>query len=499
MLLLAGAGCVPLLNGQNPPATAAPQEQQIEQLRSSLSAAQAEVQACKQQIDVLRQQLQQIQAHLGISAANPPGSADFPTLPAVVEQEKKGPDQIRSGESEDEQMLAAKVNEYEQTKVESTSKYKVRISGMVLLNAFGTRGNPDIQDLPNLAFRTPAGQPDGNFGATLRQTQLGVEVTGPELAGARTSGHVEVDFFGGFPDANYGVTAGLLRLRTAEARLDWKNTSIVGGQAAPFFSPLSPTSYATLAEPAFSWAGNLWVWTPQIALERRWTTSESSHVSFQAGILDPLTEEIPDFQYNRKPTAGEFSRAPAFATYLAWKKAATTGELTLGGGAYYSRQDWQFGRTMDSWLVTAGWDLPLAHWLALSGEVYRGRAIGGLGGGVWASVLFNGPPDDASTSLIGLNDIGGWTQLKFRATSRLEFNLAAGGANPFARDLLYFATPTTEYFPPLARNQAFFVNGVYRPRANLLLALEYRRLRTYQLSGTKNSADHVNLAAGISF
>jgi hypothetical protein len=76
-----------------------------------------------------------------------------------------------------------------------------------------------------------------------------------------------MDFGGGNPTTSYGVTAGLIRMRTANVRLDWEKTSLNVGQDALFFSPLSPTSYASLREPALSWAGNLWVWTPQIEIE----------------------------------------------------------------------------------------------------------------------------------------------------------------------------------------------------------------------------------------
>lgn len=479
--------------------TSSPPPDQVSQLRQSLAATRADLQRCEDEIATLRRQLQDMQAQLGASSSSRGGPADFPTLPAIAAQEKSGTEPSPAPVSEEQQMLAAKVSEYEQTKVETVSKYKLRVSGLVLMNLSGNAGHVDIQDLPNLAFPGTPGSPNGDIAATFRQTVLGLEITGPRVAGAATSGNLEADFFGGFPDTNYGVTAGLMRLRTAEARLDWQNTSIVAGQSAPFFSPLSPTSYATIAEPALSWSGNLWVWTPQVRVEQRWNTSENSKLALQFGILDPLTEEIPDFQFNRVPTAGERSRAPAFASHVGWKKTLSAGDLTFGAGGYYSRQVWDLGRTMDSWSLNADWNLPFTSWMALSGEFYRGRALGGLGGGIWASVLFNGSPTDPASSMIGLNDIGGWSQLKFRASSRLEFNLAGGQANPFARDLYLFPSPTTEYFPPLVRNQTFFVNSIYHPRSNLLLAIEYRRLQTSMLSGTKNTADHINLAAGISF
>jgi len=53
------------------------------------------------------------------------------------------------------------------------------------------------------------------------------------------------------------VNFGIARMRTASLRLDWKNTAVIAGQDSLFFSPLSPTSFASLATPAFPSAGNL--------------------------------------------------------------------------------------------------------------------------------------------------------------------------------------------------------------------------------------------------
>ena len=47
---------------------------------------------------------------------------------------------------EDQQLLQAKVDEQHQTKVESASKYRVKLSGIALLNLFGNSGTVDNQD-----------------------------------------------------------------------------------------------------------------------------------------------------------------------------------------------------------------------------------------------------------------------------------------------------------------------------------------------------------------
>ena len=131
------------------------------------------------------------------------------------------------------------------------------------------------------------------LGASLRQSEIGLEVFGPRLAGAKTTGKLQVDFSGGFTNTSDGVNLGLVRMRVASLRMDWKNTSIVAGQDNAFMSPLSPTSFASLAVPAFGYAGNLWGWIPQVRVEHRFNISEGQNITLQAGLMDNVTGELP--------------------------------------------------------------------------------------------------------------------------------------------------------------------------------------------------------------
>ncbi|MFB3923190.1 MAG: hypothetical protein ACE145_15830 [Terriglobia bacterium] len=465
---------------------------QVRELSALLRDVRDEAARSREEIRELRRDLAATRAQV---AANERAGATAAPPSAQAAPPASGDARLARLE-EDHQLLAAKVEEQHQTKVESASKYRVRLSGIMLLNVFGNRGSVDNQDLPTLAL--PRGPLDtgGDFGATVRQTQIGLEVFGPKLGGARSSAEVQFDFFGGFPQTPDGVTAGLVRMRTAVTRLEWDRTAIVAGQDAPFISPLSPTSLASLALPAFSYAGNLWTWTPQVRVERRMALTENSSFLLQAGILDALSGEPPYRSYYRSPQAGEKSRQPAYATRLSWSRGPSDRSLTLGIGAYYARQNWGLNRTVDAWAGTADWNLPLGRWFALSGEFYRGRALGGLGGGTGRSVAASGPIPDPATLIAGLDTVGGWGQLKFAPTEKLELNAAFGQDNPMGEDLLYYGYA---YGGTVGRNRAASANFIYRPRSNLLFSVEYRRLRTFDLLGPDATADHVNVGMGVLF
>jgi hypothetical protein len=400
---------------------------------------------------------------------------------------------------ESQQLADSKIAEQSQTKVESGSKYRVRLSGMVLFNMFENRGTVDNVDFPQLAEPPGALSSNGSFGGTLRQSQIGIEAFGPTIGGARTSAEGQFDFAGGFPETPNGVDFGIMRLRTGTIRFDWENTSVVAGQDTLFFAPLSPTSIATVAMPALAYSGNLWSWTPQLRVEHKFTLSESSSLLLQGGILDSLSGDTPESGIDRYPSWGESSGQPAYATRVAWTQNINDEKLTLGAGGYYARQEWGYSRGVDSWAGTLDASVPLGKWLEFSGEFFRGRSIGGLGGGIGQSGLWSGPLFDPATEVYGLDAIGGWAQLKYKATAKLQFNGAFGLDNPYAGELRANGGNTNYYAVPLSKNESGLVNFIYQPRSDIVFSLEYRRLKTFELDSGANSANVFNLSVGYIF
>jgi hypothetical protein len=461
-----------------------PLQEGIQALQKQISEMRALMEEMKTEIVRTRAETQELRQALQVSR----GKADDQETEPVQRLE------------EEQQLLSAKVDEQYQTKVESASKYRVRLSGTVLMNMFNNRGVVDNMDFPSLVPEYGFIYSRGSVGASLRQSLLGLELFGPQIKGARVGGDLQLDFAGGFPNAPDGVTFGLPRLRTGNLRLDWPRTSLVAGQDAPFFSPLSPSSIASVALPALAYSGNLWTWIPQVRLEHRVDLTRDSNLLLQGGILDPLTGQPPFSQFVRTPQAGEASRQPAYATRVAWSRRISDRELTVGGGSYYARHNWGFGRTVDAWAATSDWTIPFGGRWEVSGEFYHGRALAGLGGGIGRSALFSGPVTDPSTRVKGLNATGGWAQLKFRQTEKLEWNGAYGQDSVPARDLRLFPlVQQTYYDPSITRNQSSLVNFIYRPRSDLLLSLEYRRFRTFRFYRDSEKADQFNLSMGVLF
>ena len=481
----------------------------LRELQSQVRQLNAQVGEMKTDSAQLRSELQATRAELAElkNSSTPVAARESATEPSAAQP---APAEERLSRIEESQQLAdAKIAEQSQTKVESSSKYRVRLSGMVLFNTYINRGTVDNEDFPQIAMPRDQLGSDGSFGGSLRQSQIGLQAFGPTIAGARTSADVHFDFAGGFPSVPNGSSFGIMRLRTGTVRFDWENTSIVAGQDSLFFVPLSPASLASLAIPALSYSGNLWAWTPQIRVEHTMHFSESSSLLLQSGILDPYSGDVPSGNYSgsnptgsygRTPSWGEQSGFPAIAGRAAFTHPIFAQPVTIGAGGYFARQNWGFNRKVDAWVATIDLSVPLGTRFEFDSAVYRGRALGGLGGGVGQSTLWTGSLGDPTTEIYGLNSMGGWAQLKFKATSKLQLNGAFGEDNPFASDIRAFGGANDYYFAsPLSKNLSYFANFIYQPRSDIVLSLEYRRLKTFKLDSSADSANHINFSVGYIF
>jgi len=467
-------------------------------VNAEMTRSREETRQLREQLDAMRQQISRIEpsAQPAEPAINAQQQAPLSTQQNASSDQE---DRIRRLEEQLDLEKTA-VAEQHQTKVESASKFHIRLSGAVIFDVINNVGAVDNLDFPSLATGGHGYGANGSFGMSLRQSLIGLEVFGPTLGNARVSGNVQFDFAGGFQDTSNGAVLGLPRLRTGVIRIADSRTELVAGQDVPFISPLSPSSFVSSALPEFAYAGNLWTWIPQVRVQHRFDVSERSRITLQGGILDPLAGEVPPNQAERTPGPGESTRIPAFATRVAWTYNLFNRDFTIGAGGYYTRQDWRYGRHADGWAGTTDWLFPLTNRWELSGEFYRGRAIGGLGGALGRSIVADGSIYNANTDIQGLDDTGGWAQLKFRQTDKLEWNAAFGQDNSFASDLRgYPYVPDGYLYPTVARNRGSMFNFIYRPRSDLVFSVEYLHLRTFMIQGPSQTADHVDVGMGILF
>src|SRR6202030_2575252 len=123
----------------------------IELLTRSLEQTQTELARSRSEIEQLRAMLGEVLKRMDATAAVTPQGANPAAggTPGVAGPEQTAPTAQVS--QDDWDLLNARVAEQRQTKVESGSKFRLRLSGIALFNAFDTRGSVDNLDVPTIA------------------------------------------------------------------------------------------------------------------------------------------------------------------------------------------------------------------------------------------------------------------------------------------------------------------------------------------------------------
>ncbi len=470
-------------------------ERKLEAVSSALVVTRQQLERSQQEMEQLRQELVEIRKQLSLTQSAPAGSsatgntADGQTTAATIEDLQ-----------ERQQTIEAQVKVHDQTKIESSSKYPLRVTGLILFNFFVNRGSVDNLDLPEAALNNQTNTVgNGSTGATFRQTILGLEGFGPRIAGARSSATVDMDFFGGLAYGSYASSAGTVRMRTASVNLNWDHDSVQAGFVSPLISPLSPTSYATVAAPALAGAGNLWTWAPQLRYAHQLHLQSGRRVQLELGLWDPPAAGYSTNELYRVPSPGEASKQPAYESRISYGTFSGERPFQVGLSGYYSRQSYPNNEAVDSWAATTDWRVPFRR-IEISGEGYRGRALGGLGGGVYKDALFGTDPHTGAITYRGLDTIGGWTQFKAHFSQSVETNASIGLDDGFAGDFHSVVFPPNPSGTQLrARNRMVLTNLIYRPKTYLILSPEYRRIWTWPITGIANTADIFTLSAGYQF
>jgi hypothetical protein len=379
------------------------------------------------------------------------------------------------------------------------SHFPVTVYGTLLINSVYDTASMNITDIPLFTGKqgSDALGNDKAFAMTARQSRLGLRYESQgEIAGARLSGQVEIDFLGGKAPFGNGVDMDLPRLRLAYGRMDWNNFSLEAGQDWVIFAPLNPTSLAEFAIPSLSASGNPWIRLPQIRAEAHGSLGGGLNLLTQFAAIDPDMGDYSTttFSSTRPPGAGERGRAPGAEARFALTEKHDDRDFTLGFSGHFThgKNSGAIGNvteqlSLNSWGAAVDYALPFSNKFNLTGELYTGRALGIFSVTTGEAIQPVGTVGDR-----GVRSSGGWTQAQFNFTTKWQTNLAYGIDSPSVRDL------------PVGlrtRNQSYMGNIIYKYTQHVSIAWEYRRLLTdfrNQLTANERG-DTANLALAYIF
>jgi hypothetical protein len=367
--------------------------------------------------------------------------------------------------------------EQAQTKVESSQRFPLRVTGMALLNTFiNSKQNGGVDD-PTIAY---LGRGSATAGASWHQTVIGLDYRGPQtLWGGTVRGSLFMDFFGGTTLPNNQ----LIRLRTAEVAVDWASSTVAVGQDKPIFSPRSPDSLAQVGVAPLAGSGNLWFWEPQARFEQRFKLGGELTVQAQAGVV-----QTSEFLANIPP---------AFASSVERYRPGGEARIQI---AYASRNDRRFeiapgfhystshiaGVSLPSQVVSIDWLFAPAGWIDLEGAAYTGQNLANFGlGAIRQGVTVLGPHNVDT-----IRGKGGWSQLTLRASNRLSFHLMGGIHDSRNRDLLP---------GDIGYNHSYGGNFFYHIAPNVIVSFEAMHTRTLYLGPGLRMNNHYDLAIAYLF
>jgi len=136
-------------------------------ISSDLAVTHQQLEQSQHEMEQLRQELAQIKKLL---AATPSAAVESPSPGNPVDTAKATAAAIEDLQ-ERQQTTEAQVKLHDQTKVESSSKYPLHVTGLILFNSFLNRGSVDNIDLPEAALSNQNNTTgNGSAGATFRQT-----------------------------------------------------------------------------------------------------------------------------------------------------------------------------------------------------------------------------------------------------------------------------------------------------------------------------------------
>jgi len=444
------------------PALAWGQEKsEMRQIMERLDRLEEQNRALAAEVHALRDEL--------ASARNPSEKPAPPPAVEAAEAKEKAPLDERVAVEEQRTV------DLQQSKVETTQKFPLSITGMVLFNSFlNGKASAGIEN-PVVATNTTS---NAVGGATLAQTVLGLKYQGPQVfGGGQVSGSLFMDFFGG---TNQSLNH-LLRIRVASLEIDWKNQTFMVGQDKPIISPREPNSLAQVGVSPLTGNGNLWLWQPQARFEQRFSFGEETGLRALIGVYQ-TRENYLNTPAEYDGTIGAV-RPGLEGRFELWHDFGGGRRIELAPG-FHTSSSHVGGASIPSDIFSFDWLIRPWSRLDVTGMFFQGENVATVGG--LQQGIYFGP----SGYLRAVHAVGGWGQVTLRATERLSFNIYGGEEDDRNSDLA---------FGSIGRNMEYAGNIFYRLGPNLLAGLEASQVRTTYLGPGLRLNNHYDVAFAYLF
>ena len=295
---------------------------------------------------------------------------------------------------------------------------------------------------------------DDNFTMTARASRVGVNISGPENDGLRTSGKLEIDFASGDSE-----TSNQVRMRQAYLNMNWKNSdfSLLAGQAWDVVSPLNPP---TIDFGVLWWSGNPGARRPQIRATKGFDLGNGNKMTLAGALARNMGRS--DSLGSVATETGEDHGAPM----LQGRMGFVLGKTKFGFSGHYAQEEYDLdatgrNRDFDSWSANVDLVQPINSWLTIKGEGFTGENLNQIFGGIGQGV--------DTTTMKEIESKGGWIAACMKPHDKWTFNVGYGIDDPDDDDLASGAR---------TKNEAIFGNVIYAVNKNTDVGLEIQNRKT---------------------
>jgi predicted XRE-type DNA-binding protein len=377
------------------------------------------------------------------------------------------------------EVQSQRVSDTAQSKVEAGQKQPLKLSGLVLMNAYRYTGHIGEAELPLVGVGLSR---NTSTGATLRQSQITLQYdSSNSFIGANLSGRLQIDFFGG---SLINAQNHLARIRVGNVSLNWARRTVMVGIEKPILSPREPETLAQLGISPLANSGNLWLWQPQIRYEERVKFTENSGLDLRAGVYQTNETFTPAGFTGPVPKA-----RPALQGRFEFYRTDRAGRRLAIAPGFHVSETQVLGAAARSYAASVDWNVPVLSRLEWTGFAFKGQNLTGLGvSGIRQPYYLTQQrfPNPVRSG-------GGWTQLAITANSKWKFHLFSGMHDDRNSDVRFLSQTG------IGRNLSYGVNTRILLAPNVLLGLEAMQIRTGLVTGTTRTLNRYDLAIGYLF
>jgi hypothetical protein len=326
-----------------------------------------------------------------------------------LDKELEGLKKTITGQSGEKQDLMPKV---------TWSNLDIQLYGYLKLDASYDTSRMNNGDYAKWVDSEATNDNDNQFDMTARETRLGMLINGPDNGNMKTSGRVEMDFFG----PGVAENQARIMMRHAYLKLDWPESrfNIIAGQTSDVISPLYPR---TVNYSVGWWVGNIGYRRPQIRLTKELGFEGGGSLKLEGAFARTIGRDnfaTPNSQIDSGSDAG-FPTLQGRASVT----MPTFGvrDATLGLSGHWGREEYDtdiYGRNkkFDTWSLNVDYTQPVTDKVEIKSELYTGENLDAYLGGIGQGVTLSG-----ENRYKEVGSKGGWIAASLGPWNKKRFNV----------------------------------------------------------------------------